>query len=223
MDEYMFIKQQTMQARYQKYMSSIYHGWALAFVHRFLWRCPTDLIGQQFNALTSANHLDVGGGTGYYMKKHLPQRMKRIALVDMNQKRLDSSVHSIEPQFHPEVYCCNVLEPLALHGDRFDSVSMNSLLHCLPGTITQKAIIFNHLNDVMNPGAVLFGCTVLGRGTPKNQFAQTLMAFYNRKGIFSNTNDEVHELHRALNVHFSDVKMNLFGCVAIFSGKKQAV
>ncbi|MEA7571661.1 CoA transferase, partial [Salmonella enterica subsp. enterica serovar Virginia] len=35
----------------------------------------------------------------------------------------------------------------------------------------------------------LFGATILGKEVPHNAFGKKLMAVYNKKGIFSNTND----------------------------------
>ncbi|MEZ9599614.1 methyltransferase type 12, partial [Vibrio sp. 10N.286.46.A8] len=41
-----------------------------------------------------------------------------------------------------------------------------------------------------------------------------------KKGIFSNNNDDLDSLVTSLNEHFTDVKVEVIGCVALFSGKK---
>lgn len=207
------------QAIYSKKVLSIYDLWVLGFSNHYLWKCPTRLIGAEFTKLASANHLDVGVGSGYYLKKHLPATSKRIALVDLNQNSLDTA-SKVVAALQPEVYCRNVLEPLGLDCDKFDSISANFLLHCLPGNFSEKGVVFQHLGEVLNDGGVLFGSTILGKGVPKGPFASKLMAIYNKKGIFSNENDDLEGLLNALNAHFSDVKVEVVGCVALFFGRK---
>lgn len=80
--------------------------------------------------------------------------------------------------------------------------------------------MFKHLKSHMNEGGVLFGSTILGKGTKLNFFAKKLMGVYNKKGIFSNNNDDLDSLVTSLNEHFTDVKVEVIGCVALFSGKK---
>ena len=59
-------------------------------------------------------------------------------------------------RYSPETYFGNVLEPIASKIERFDSVGINYLLHCLPGTIESKSLAFDYLKTLMNPDAVLF-------------------------------------------------------------------
>lgn len=209
----------TGQAVYSKKVLSIYDIWVLGFSNSYLWKCPTSIIGNKFVALVSDNHLDAGVGTGYYLKNHLPSIVRRIALVDLNNNSLESTSKAIK-HLSPEVYCRNILEPLMLNCEKFDSVSINYLLHCLPGNLSEKSIAFSHLREVINEGGVLFGSTILGKYTQQNFLAKKLMAFYNKKGIFSNMDDDLVSLDTALKEHFSDVKIELIGCVAIFSAIK---
>jgi hypothetical protein len=46
------------------------------------------------------------------------------------------------------------------------------------------------------------------------------MGIYNNKGIFSNQNDDIESLDALLNKYFSHVKIEVIGCVALFSGKR---
>ena len=209
----------TGQAVYSKKVLSIYDIWVLGFSNSYLWKCPTSIIGNKFVALVSDNHLDVGVGTGYYLKNYLPSIVRRIALIDLNNNSLESTSKAIK-HLSPEVYCRNILEPLMLNCEKFDSVSINYLLHCLPGDLSEKSIVFSHLREVINEGGVLFGSTILGKNISRNTLAKKLMAFYNKKGIFNNINDDLVSLDIALKEHFSDVKIEIIGCVAIFSAIK---
>jgi len=40
-------------------------------------------------------------------------------------------------------------------------VGLSYLLHCVPGSITSKAVALDHLKPLMNPDGVLFGATIL--------------------------------------------------------------
>ena len=82
-----------------------------------------------------------------------------------------------------------------------------------------KAAVFDHLRSLMNPGAVLFGSTLLQGGVPRNWAAKRLMAFYNGKGVFTNTQDSLDVLERELRRRFGDVTIEVAGCAALFAVK----
>jgi hypothetical protein len=121
--------------------------------------------------------------------------------------------------YKPETYRRNLLEAFSIHGARFDSVGVNYVLHCLPGSMESKSVIFDHLKQHMNPGAVIFGSTLLHEGATRGWFARRLMDTYNHKAIFSNRDDTLHELQRALAGRFHDVALELVGCAAVFSAR----
>jgi 2-polyprenyl-3-methyl-5-hydroxy-6-metoxy-1,4-benzoquinol methylase len=207
------------QAVYSKKVLTIYDFWVLGVSNNYFWKCPTKHISDQFSDLVSTNHLDVGVGSGYYLKHYLPQTTQRIALLDLNENSLAKASKEIN-HLNPEVYCGDVFEPLELNVKKFDSISINYLLHCLPGGLIDKGAIFSNLKNNMNEGGVLFGSTILGQGVKKNFFAKKLMGIYNNKGIFSNQNDDIESLDVLLNKYFSHVKIEVIGCVALFSGKR---
>ena len=102
---------------------------------------------------------------------------------------------------------------------RFDSVAVNYVLHCLPGTIRSKAVVFDNLKALLNPGGVIFGATVLHGGVERNRLARALARRYNAHGVFTNTHDDLDGLRSVLAQHLSAPKLDVVGCVAIFSGR----
>lgn len=219
--------QQVKQARnlsnrpiYTKNVLLSYDLLVLKLSNPYIWRCPTQIIGQWFTERVSINHLDVGVGTGYYLKNHLPSTTKRLALVDTSPESLIKASQAVEHlPLTPELYRQSVLEPLSLPDDKFDSVSLNYLLHCLPGTMAEKSCALVHLKEVMHDGAIIFGSTILGKGIAKGRLAKKLMAHYNKKNIFHNDHDDFASLQSGLEQHFTDVKIRLCGCVALFSAR----
>jgi len=207
------------QAVYSKRVLSLYDILVLGISNHLIWKCPTKHISQLFIDNVSNNHLDIGVGTGYYLKKHLPASTQRIAIMDLNENSLGSTAAAIA-QFNPEIYRKNVLEPFNLTYATFDSVSINYLLHYVPGDLNEKSVIFAHAKDMMNSGGVFFGSTILGEGLPKSGLAKKLMGVYNQKGIFCNHKDSLADLQKTLSEHFVDVSITVKGCVALFSAKK---
>jgi len=104
--------------------------------------------------------------------------------MDMNPNTLEFASKRIA-RYSPETYEQNILESINKTIEPFDSVGINYLFHCVPGAITEKAVAFDHLKVLMNPGCRIFGSTILQGSVPRSWFAKRLMAFYNKKGIFS--------------------------------------
>jgi hypothetical protein len=188
----------------------------LTLSNPLIWRCPTNRLLHYFNEHVSANHLDIGVGSGYFLDHcafHEPQ--PRVALMDLNQTALNYAARRIA-RYKPEIYRRNVLEPIELAAPGFDSISLNYLLHCLPGSMDSKAIVFDHIKPLMNAGAVCFGSTLLQAGVTRSWAARLLMAHYNRHGVFSNRLDTLDGLESALRARFSIVSIEIVGCAALF-------
>jgi hypothetical protein len=207
------------QAVYTKRILSIYDIIVLGISCRHIWKCPCARMEEHYNKHVSAKHLDVGVGTGYFLDRcKFPSKTPRVALMDLNLNALNYTAKRIA-RYKPETYKKNILEPISTDIQPFDSVGLNFLLHCLPGPISEKAIVFEHLKSLMSQNAIIFGSTILWGGVPRNWAAKRLMRLYNRKGVFSNTEDDFLGLESALNQRFTDVVVDVVGCVALFSGR----
>jgi 2-polyprenyl-3-methyl-5-hydroxy-6-metoxy-1,4-benzoquinol methylase len=207
------------QAVYTKRMLNAYDFLVLGLSNSLIWKCPTQRLVEHYNRHVTANHLDVGVGTGYFLDRcKFPSPTPRVALMDLNRNSLDYAAQRIA-RYRPETYLRNVLEPISMDAPKFESVGINYLLHCLPGSIDSKAVAFDHLKKLMNPGAVIFGSTLLQGGVARSWLAKRLMDFYNGKGIFSNENDDLDGLKRALGQRFRSVSVEIVGCAALFSGR----
>jgi 2-polyprenyl-3-methyl-5-hydroxy-6-metoxy-1,4-benzoquinol methylase len=206
------------QAAYSRVTLPFYDFLVIGISHRYIWQCPAGRLEDLYNGHVSANHLDLGVGTGYLLDRcHFPSEKPRIALMDLNPGPLAFASRRIQ-RYKPEVYARNVLEPISINAPGFDSVGINDVLHCLPGSIESKALAFDHLKALMNPGAVIFGSTVLREGVQPTWLASKLMDIYNKMGMFSNRRDSLDDLQRALNRRFQSVLLEVVGCVALFAG-----
>lgn len=204
------------QAVYTRKLLSIYDLWVLGISNSLIWKCRTQHILNWMNQSLTANHLDVGVGTGYYLEHcTFPASEVRLGLMDLNPNSLEAAAKR-SACYRPEVYQADVLEPLPDQPRPFDSVSLNYLLHCLPGDLSSKAILFDHLAPWLNPGALISGSTILHEGVPRGFLARRLMRFYNQKKIFANTADCLEELQSLLTSRYTDVEVKVIGCVALF-------
>jgi hypothetical protein len=190
----------------------------LGYFSRVAWKCPARRILDHYDEHVSASHLDVGVGTGYFLDRCLfPSPSPRVALMDLNSNCLDVASRRIA-RYQPEVYRANVLAPIPFDAAKFDSVGLNYVLHCLPGTIRTKGVVFENLKALMNPGSILFGATLLHTGVRRNWLARRVMDRNNRHGIFSNVDDDLDGFRSVLSNQLAEPELTVVGCVAIFSG-----
>ncbi len=203
-------------AVYSKTSLAIYDALVLGLSNRFIWKCPSRHMTALYDRNLSANHLDIGVGTGYFLDRAVfPVADPKITLFDPNRLCLDTATARIS-RLKPRTVQADalVLWPETLGS--FSSVALNYLLHCLPGSMAEKAVIFDHMLPHLDEGAVVFGATILQGDAPRSAAARKLMQVYNRKGIFSNGGDTRQNLQAELSRRFADVEIDMIGCVALF-------
>ena len=200
----------------------LYDWWVLNISNDIAWRCPTKkYLLPHFLRYLSSNHLDVGVGTGYYLTH--ARGDSAISLMDLNNSSLEAASARVgEARINSKIKH-DVFEayPESLRN-KFDSISMFYLLHCLPGNMAEKEIIIKNAKMALTDDGVLYGATILGNGVNHNSFGKLLMNTYNSKGIFSNKNDSEEALRKILSDHFETADVRVTGTVAVFSasGKK---
>lgn len=197
----------------------LYDPLVIHFANRFVWGCPSSRILAQYKRHITANHLDVGVGTGWYIHRcGFPSSDVRLALMDINRDSLSRASKRLE-RYRPEVYQANVLKPLGLDVKPFSSLSISYLLHCLPGNMQAKAVAFDHLKTVLEPGGMFFGSTLLSHGVRSSFNARRMMKRHNQAGMFSNSEDSLDSLRTELERRFEAVEIHTIGCVALFSAR----
>lgn len=208
------------QAIYNSIMLKIYNFWVLSISNSWIWRCPTSKQLAQYQKYRTNNHLDIGVGTGYYLKHtHWPENTK-LVLMDLNPTCLETARKTIV-RLSPEVYRADIFKcPQQNFQGQFTSISMNYLLHCLPGTMNDKAVAIANATTMLKPGGILFGATILSDDHLQTNISKQLAGFYNQKHIFSNQCDDHQSLRHALNQNLDAVELNIVGCVALFKGQK---
>ncbi|MRI33520.1 methyltransferase type 12 [Endozoicomonas sp. OPT23] len=204
------------QAVYSKKILNIYDWLVLRISNPFIWRCRTAHIKRLYEQNLSVRHLDVGVGTGYFLDKcSFPVSYPELVLLDMNLNCLEETSQRVM-RYHPVSHQINILEPLNVKEQPFQSIAVNYLLHCLPGSIATKSVVFDHLLPYLAKDGVIFGSTLLNKGGAHNFFSRRLMSFYNDKGIFHNTEDSLEELEAALAKRFKRYELKVYGVGVLF-------
>ena len=187
------------------------------------WRCPFSTLQALYQRNASARHLDAGVGTGLFLARTKFQAGSRLSLLDLNPASLQYSERRLR-QHSPLCHHADVLAPATLKdlpGAPFDSVALMYLLHCLPGTLDSKKVVFANLGRWLSERGVLFGATILGGDAVRHNLAgRCLMRWYNRSGIFSNRWDTLEDLQRGLDAHFHDTSVRVQGRVALFEARR---
>jgi hypothetical protein len=197
-----------------------YDLFVLGFSNRFVWRCRSSNMLARYNRYVGARHLDVGVGTGWFLdRSRWPVEAPRITLLDLNENALSTASQRLR-RYTPATVQANALDPVELGISRFDSIAANYLFHCLPGGLEWKsATVVSNLRPYLAPGGVLFGSTILGLGVPHNLLGRRLMRLYNKKGIFSNLEDDQRGLEQGLASQLNDVEVEVVGTVALFAAR----
>jgi SAM-dependent methyltransferase len=207
------------QEVYSRAFLRIYDPLILGFYGNVVWRCPTSRLVEQYRQQVGRSHLDVGPGTGYFLEHARLPDDAQITLLDPNPDVLAHAARRLSDR-HPSVIQADVLKPLPLTaGERFDSVALNYVLHCLPGPPARKAAAVQNVAAVLKPGGVLFGATVLGATGPHTLLSRAVLWFVNSRRIFDNLSDTEAGLRDLLEAPFARVEIEVIGSVAVFTAR----
>ncbi|KAI9652143.1 MAG: hypothetical protein M1831_007175 [Alyxoria varia] len=225
-----------------------YDLWVLKISNTYIWRCPTQgKLLPLFRRHLSPRHLDIGVGSGFYLASSHLSEGSHVTLADLNPNSLEiaaAAVRRASPSAEVRTVQQDVLaddfadadspllrrpsdtgdrnadggvDPLA-GGERFESISMFFLLHCLPGPPKRKGVALAKTARLLEPErGVLNGATILGSGVEHNLLGRILMYLYNQLGIFSNDDDGVDNIIDPLRNAFNDVEWKVEGVVLMFT------
>ncbi|MGW0534063.1 class I SAM-dependent methyltransferase [Streptomyces sp. NPDC003032] len=185
------------------------------------WRCPKSRIVELYDRHVSAHHLDIGVATGLLLDEcRFPTPTPDLTLMDLNPHSLTTAAHRLR-RHAPRLHRADVLGPWGLPPDSVDSIGMCYLLHCLPGSLPEKAVVFEEARAVLRPGGVLFGSTILARGVDHTPLAGLQLAAANWRGFMCNRQDRLDDLQAALTRTFACHEVTVVGSVALFHARRQ--
>ena len=207
------------QAIYTKRLLRHDDWWVPGVSNRVIWRCPTYRIRQHYQRHLSNNHLGFGVSTGCVLDRCEFLDQRRMVLSDPNQNCLRATLLRVN-RYQSQAVCADVLQPYRFDGGSFCSIGLNYVLHCIPGTMVAKSVIYDHLSTWLETRGIVFGATILGKQHEgHNLLAHSLIDVYNRKDIFSDLDDALDTLGENLQSRFADWGTHVYSSVALFWGK----
>jgi hypothetical protein len=197
-----------------KTYDAVLHG----LLNRYVYRCPKQALFKLYQQNVTANHLDVGVATGLFLDRcKFPSHRVRLGLLDIKRDCLEHAARRLT-RYAPIVLEANILEPLDFSVPPFESVGLVYLLHCLPGNLRRKAVVFDNLRTLTAPRARVFGATLLQGGVERNWACKKVMDAWNARGYLSNLEDSMEVLKAVLSEKLLDVKVETRGSAALFTG-----
>jgi SAM-dependent methyltransferase len=191
-------------------------------VSHHAWGMPVAKLDAHYQRYTRLNHLEVGVGTGYLLDRvEFPAKPTRLALMDLSEPCLERTARRVA-RHAPQAYVQNLLEPMRHQLAHFDSIALNYVMHCVPGSFKEKHVAFLNLSSLLGPHGVLFGTTVLGEGVRKNWLARPAMWLLNTIGLFNNRHDNARDLERFLRAHFQVLEFYVAGATAVFAVRRKS-
>ncbi len=205
---------------YSKILLSVYDFYVFKCVSPIFFRCPSKVIVDFYLNNISNNHLEVGAGTGFLLKKCLDVgKIQDLSLLDLSENCLEATQKNIKP-IETTIYKANILAPLPLSNRKFKSIGLNFVLHCVPGNFKTKGLALLNLGNHLVDDGSIFGSTAI-YDTKQNFMAKFIMDAYNRTGIFNNIHDKKDELEEILHSGFNKVSITQVGNVLFFSASNR--
>ena len=169
------------QAVYTTRVLKLYDFVVLGVSNRFIWKCPTPRQLQHYQQHLSANHLDVGVGSGYFLDRcRFPTKSPRVALLDLNPTALEFAAQRIA-RYRPRAIAATFSNPsrssarLRLRGGQLSTALPAGLTGIEGRGIRPPAAIDEGQCQVVRYDAV-------ASGVVRGWSARRLMAVYNKQG-----------------------------------------
>jgi hypothetical protein len=190
-------------------------------ISKYAWGSPIRRLDSHYRKYVAHNHLEVGVGTGFLLNRVVfDSAHPRLALVDLSRDCMEKTKLKVA-RHAPETYIQNLLEPILHKIDKFDSIGINYVMHCVPGNFKEKGVVFTHLQPLLSENGVLFGTTVLSDNIHKNVLARPFMWLMNSLGVFNNRSDNAGDLKECLDANFQLIEFEVMGVTAFFAVKKR--
>lgn len=201
------------QREYSRAFLRMYDPLVLGVYCRSVWRCPAARLRAHYAEHLRGDHLDVGPGTGYFLRRVGMEADQKLTLLDPNPNVL---VHAgrVLAGFEPELVLADVCKPLPLQR-RYASAALNLVLHCLHADGKPAAV--QNVARVLGADGVLFGASLLASPELHTRVSAASLRALNRRGTFDNLGDTATSLRDMLSESFHTVDLEVVGSVGLFS------
>ncbi|VVU94689.1 hypothetical protein CPAV1605_414 [seawater metagenome] len=180
---------------------------------KYVWKCDKSHILNNYKNNMSNNHLEIGPGTGYFLKKFSCNNTK-LTLMDINDNILNYSHGNLINNFKSINSINHNIFQKEFYGN-YKSVGINYVLHCIPGRIEDNVQIL--IDNLQPKDCTIFGSSVITDTELVSILAKGELYFLNKFQIFNNKNDKSINLIRYLKNKNYNFNYEIIGNVMIFS------
>ena len=186
-----------------------------------IYGASVNTILKMYKLHASSNHLEIGVGSGMLPALAEFPGNSNLTLMDINPNTFTITKERVKFKFTTiQCYRINILEEIKLEK-KYQSIAMHFLIHCVPGSILEKRIIFENAIHLLEKGGTLFGSTVVYEVSLLNSFSKFIMLLLNKKGIYHNREDSLADLKEVLSSFKNTTHtFHIEGPVVFFSIKK---
>ena len=201
----------------------LYDAAVLKIAVPYAWEVPLEEERAMYRRCLGRRHLDIGVATGWFLRETLENEDggeggdREITLMDLNEKATRYAADKLS-RFDVRRVQGDAREPFPVDGP-FDSIAMFHLLHCIPDTVTEKAVAFDHAAAVLAEGGVCFGASVTPKGQHLNPFAKAVLAASNATGALNNRNDSHEDLRAEIERRFRTTEIRLVGTMTLWEAR----
>ena len=183
----------------------------------FVWRCNKNNIFENYKSNVKKNHLEIGPGTGYFLKNDL--KIKNLTLLDINNQTLLFSKNNLSNKYSNINILNYDIFNSKLELDDIESVGLNYVLHCVPGKLENK--IDKLINNLSSSNKVtFFGATVVNDNNIQSYLSNMELFLLNKYLIFNNKEDYSSNLIKYFKDNNINFNYKIIGNVLIFSFEK---
>lgn len=184
---------------------------------KYVWGCHPDALVEHYREHVTSNHADIGVGTGYCLDRcGFDSPRPRLALIDLQANCLEYTARRLS-RYQPQTYVRDVLCPVQVPGERFDSIAFGGVIHCLPGDLHQKSTVFDTIAPLAKAGTKIFGYTLVSDDVPRSARRRCVHRLLNRLRVIDNAKDRLTDLEAVLSARFTECRITPIGCMALFS------
>ena len=195
----------------------LYDALVMGVLARHVWDCPADAFVEHYRRHITSNHADIGVGTGYCLDHCVfDTATPRLTLIDLQPNCLEYAARRLA-RYRPQVLVHDVLQPMPEVVDRFDSVGIGGVLHCLPGGMRNKSRVFDTIRSLTRSGAKIFGYSLVADRGRRRTRGDFVLRILNRLRVVDNADDRIDDLMRELASRFQDCQVDRVGYLAFFS------
>ena len=165
---------------------------------KYVWKCDQNNIINMYKKNISPNHIEIGPGTGHFLKNH---KFNNLTLIDVNKDILLECRENLKNNCkNINIINTNIFEKnnkIAINN--YDSVGMNYVLHCVPNNLSTS--IDNLVDNIPKKDYKIFGSTVIPNST--YTLANLEIFLLNKMKIFNNEKHTFNDIESYIKKYFN--------------------